>query len=146
MIEQNQESTNKGIFINGKQQMIDMLRIMSPSEKQKLLRNIAMRNSSMAKELMESSMSFEALTELSDDNLRIIFSQVPAAIAGLAIKFTSQNFQRKILSLMNRHEAETAYSILVQNLSHKKAECNKAQRKVLEVAVSLSRQNLIKMV
>ena len=50
---------SKGIFINGKQQMIELLQFISGPEKERLLENITKINPVMAKELMVNSLSFD---------------------------------------------------------------------------------------
>ena len=49
----NQESSQKGYYINGKKQAIELLQHLDGNERQKLLKNISLRNASMAKELSE---------------------------------------------------------------------------------------------
>lgn len=137
-------SSDKSIFINGKKQIIDMLRFMDESERRKLLNNIRMRNASAAKELSEQSFSFKDLSRLTDDALATVFRNISAPIVGLALNLTSREFQRRVLSLMERNQAEKAYHILIQDLSSKRQECTRAQQKVIEAAIELSRRNIIR--
>jgi flagellar motor switch protein FliG len=139
------ESTNEqqNIFINGRQQIIDMLQFMNEDEKQKLLSNIKQRNSLMAKELSEQSFSFKSLFQLSNESLGKIFSRVNHAIIGLALYPMQIELQRKALSILNRDQAEKAYSVMSQDLSSKKAESKRAQEKIIQIAIQLSRQNYI---
>lgn len=139
------ESTNEqqNIFINGRQQIIDMLQFMNEKEKQKLLSNIKQRNSLMAKELSEQSFSFKSLFQLSDESLGKIFKRVNHAIIGLALYPIQIELQRKALSILDREQAEKAYSVMSQDLSNKKAESKRAQEKIIQIAIQLSRQNYI---
>ena len=139
------DTTNGGIFINGKKQIIDMLQFMSEEERKKLLTNIKTRNAPMARELSEQSLSFRDLFQLDDSVVRRILQHINPTITGLALFLSSTKVQRKTLSLMERVDAEEAFRVMNQNLSHKKAECKKAQDKILATAIQLSRRNLIQL-
>ncbi len=57
----NAESTQQGLFINGKAQVIEMLKFMQPEEREVLLRNIKARNPQLAMELTENCLTFSDL-------------------------------------------------------------------------------------
>ena len=137
------ESSDQGIFINGKQQIIEMLQFMNEGEKQKLLQNIKARNAPMARELSEQSFSFKSLFNLSDDSIYRIFSRVNPAIVALAIYPLNISLQRKALGILDRSAAEQTFSIMQQNLSSKKQESKRAQNKIVQNAIQLSRQSYI---
>lgn len=134
---------SKGIFINGKQQIIEMLQSMSDKEKEKLLNNIGTKNAVMARELREKSFSFTNLAGLSDGMIKTIFRKINPAIIGLALYPAPVKFQRKILSVIDRNVAEAAFEILNQDLSTKSLECRRAQEKVVQMAVQISRAQMI---
>ena len=139
---ENTES-EKGIFINGKNQIIEMLQFMDESERHKLLNNIKRKNSVMARELLEKSFSFNDLHQLSHDNLRKILSHCNPAIIGLALNISSTKFQRKALQSLDRHIAEEAFNVMNSNLINKTQECRRAQDKIVQVALQLSRRKQI---
>lgn len=138
------DSTEQGIFINGKQQVIEMLQFMNESEKQKLLKNIKLRNSVMANELSEQSLSFKSLLRLSTENLQKIFSRTNPTIIALAIYPLEISLQRKALNALERPVAEKAFQLMSQDLSSAKQESRRAQEKILQFAIQLSRQDYIK--
>lgn len=135
----------QGIFINGKEQIIELLQFLPDDEKRKLLGNIKARNASMAKELSEKSLSFSNILNLDEDSIRKVFSLCSPAITGLALSLVNRNFQRKVLSVIPRESAENAFHIMNRDLSDKRRECTKAQDKIIEIAISLSRKNLIRL-
>jgi flagellar motor switch protein FliG len=137
------EKTEQGIFINGRQQIIEMLQFMNEDEKQKLLGNIKQRNAVMARELTEQSFSFKSLFSLSQDSLKKIFSRTNPAIIALALYPLEKKFQQKALSALDRPTAEQAFTIMNQNLSDKKQESRRAQEKIIQFAIQLSRQQYI---
>ncbi|MCT4642632.1 MAG: hypothetical protein N4A33_10095 [Bacteriovoracaceae bacterium] len=133
----------KGIFINGKQQVIEMLQYMGEKEKKKLLNNIKLRNPSIAKELSEKSFSFKSLFSMNNESLRSIFNNSNPTLVGLALYNESRENQKIALSVMDRHLAEKAFYIMNQNLTSKANECSRAQKKILQYAISLSKTNKI---
>ena len=136
------ESQN-GIFLNGKQQVIELLQAMNGAEKEKLLNNIGLKNAVMAQELREKSFSFASLTHLPDSLLRDIFDRINPIIIGLALYHAPVSFQRKVLSLIERPTAEKSFEILNQDLSSKRLECKRAEEKIISVAIQMSRRHRI---
>ena len=137
------EQNSNNIFINGKQQIIEMLRYMPMPERNKLISNIRMRNATMARELSEQSLSYKDLESLSDDKLSVVLKTVNPAVIGLALYLSPSKFQRKCLSVLDRSVAEKAYQIMTYDLSSKKTECERAQQKMLNAAIELVRKNII---
>lgn len=139
-----ENSSSKGVFINGKQQMIELLQFMNGEEKARLLENLYRRNPSMAKELMINSLSFESLYDFSDEQIKIVANYIKPAIWGLALKTTNINFQRKILSLMPRHKAEEAYQIFTKNIQNEERDSIRAKSKILQIVISLNSEGVLK--
>ena len=137
------KQNEQGIFINGKQQIIEMLQFMNEEEKNKLLKNIRIKNAAMAKELSEQSFSFKDLFRLPSTSLKKIFDKSNPAIIGLALYPLPQNLQRKALMCIERNLAESAFQVMNQDLSAKKIECKRAQDKIVQTAINLSRMNSI---
>ncbi len=139
------DTTEKGIFINGKQQIIEMLQFMENDDKQKLLENIKQRNAPMAKELSEKSLSFKDLFRLSSGHIRTIFEKSNPAIIGLALYPLTVSLQKKALQSLSREVAEQAFNVMRQDLTHKKIECQRAQEKIVRLAIQLSRHNSVQL-
>ena len=137
------ETTDKGIFINGKKQIIEMLQYMNEGERKKLLQNICARNAVMGKELSEQSFSFNDLVHTSESSLNKIFQDFNPAIIGLALYNTSSELQRKVLSAIPRDTAEAAFEVMGQNLNLKQSECKRAQEKIINNVIQLSRRQQI---
>ena len=137
------DNSEQGIYINGRQQIIEMLQYMNEADRKKLLKNIGLRNSVMARELSEQSLSFNDLVQLNHQTLKKIFSLCNPAITGLALYNCTEELQRKVLSVIDREQAEAAYNIMSKNLSSKKTECKRAQEKVLQIVIQLSRKEQI---
>jgi flagellar motor switch protein FliG len=143
MSSQNQNSEQTGIYINGRQQVVDLLKHMDASEKSTLLRNLKGRNPVLAKELSEQCFSYDNIWNLNDDTLSKILSGTKSVILGLALSQTSIKNQKRALALIPREQALKAYEIMTKDLSENRRECYRAQDKILEFAIELSRKKII---
>jgi flagellar motor switch protein FliG len=137
------KNAENGVFINGKKQVIELLQRMDSSDKAKLLKNLRTRNPALAKELTESCISFESIWDLDDECLKTVVSQVQPAILGLALSLAHVKNQRRALSLISRELALKAFDIMQKDLTGNRAECMRAQQKILELAISLHRNRII---
>lgn len=137
------KTNENGIFINGKGQVIELLQQMNAADKARLLKNLRLRNPTLAKELTESCISFESIWDLDEAGLKTIVSQVQPAILGLALSLVHAKNQRRALSLIPRESAVRAFEIMQKDLSSNRHECQRAQQKILELALNLHRNRII---
>jgi flagellar motor switch protein FliG len=138
-----QKTTENGIFINGKKQVIELLQRMDAGDKARLLKNLKTRNPTLARELTESCISFESIWDLDDECLKTVVSQVQPTILGLALSLVHVKNQRRALSLISREQALRAFDIMQKDLTANRNECIRAQQKVLELAMNLNRSRII---
>ena len=130
------------VFINGRQQIIDMLKIMSATDKTNLLANLRKRNPILAGELLEESINFSCLESLSHPEIQLIFSFTEASTWGMALQGLNPSFQRMILGLAHRRFAEEAFRIMT-TLNARAQDVRKAQDKILAVIIELHRAKKI---
>lgn len=140
---QSEFTEKNGIYINGKGQIIELLQHMEQNEKARLLRNLKNRNPVLAKELSEQCFSYNNLWALDDENLGKIFSGVKPVVLGLALSLSNLKNQKRALSLIPREMALKAYEIMMKDLSQNQRECARAQDKIMEVALDLSRRKIV---
>jgi flagellar motor switch protein FliG len=138
-----QNSSENGIFINGKKQVIELLQKMDAGDKSRLLKNLRARNPVLAKELTESCISFESIWDLDEEGLKTVVSQVQPTILGLALSLVHVKNQRRALSLISREQAVRAFDIMQKDLTSNRNECMRAQNKILELAIHLHRNRII---
>lgn len=138
-----QNNAENGIFINGKKQVIELLQRMDAADKARLLKNLRTRNPVLAKELTESCISFESIWDLDDQCLKTVVSQIQPAILGLALSLVHVKNQRRALSLISREMALKAFDIMQKDLTGNRNECQRAQHKILELAINLHRNRII---
>lgn len=137
------KTNENSIFINGKGQVIELLQQMNAADKAKLLKNLRVRNPTLAKELTESCISFESIWDLDEAGLKTVVSQVQPAILGLALSLVHVKNQRRALGLIPRESAVRAFEIMQKDLSGNRNECIRAQQKILDLALSLHRNRII---
>lgn len=137
------KTNENGIFINGKGQVIELLQTMNAADKARLLKNLRVRNPTLAKELTESCISFESIWDLDEAGLKTLVSQVQPAILGLALSLVHVKNQRRALGLIARESAVRAFEIMQKDLSGNRNECIRAQQKIVDLALSLHRNRII---
>jgi len=135
-------AANNLVFLNGRQQIIEMLKIMAAAERAALLDNIKKRNPILANELLEESINFSCLENLSRPEIELIFSFTDAFTWGVALQGLAASLQRKILGLAARPYAEQAFKIMTGPRGQS-ADVAKAQNKILAVIIELHRAKRI---
>jgi flagellar motor switch protein FliG len=135
---------NNNIYINGKQQVIELLRHMDNQDKTKLLKNLRGRNPTLARELGEQCLSYENIWGLSDEDLSRVLSGIKPVILGLALNQSTLKNQKRALSLVSREQAIKAYEIMTKDLTENRRECMRAQDKILDYALELQRNQAIR--
>jgi flagellar motor switch protein FliG len=133
----------KGVYLNGRKQVIDLLRALDPEMKNTLLKNMSMRNSQLTRDLENNSLSFSSLTDLNRKDLSRLFEMIDPTLIGLALYYTSRTFQKQVLGSISKTRATKAFGILQQDLHNKTDQINRAQEKVLQVAIELRKRRLI---
>jgi flagellar motor switch protein FliG len=131
-----------GVFLNGRKQIIEMLKFMQPEERDTLLKNIQLRNPQMARELIAESISFNDLNRLKNSDLLIIFKYIQPAILGMALKTVDQGFQKRVLSLAPRPYAEQAFKVLTTPMNRQR-DTERAQEKIVAVLSTLKKKDQI---
>jgi flagellar motor switch protein FliG len=141
MSQENTNKENKGVYINGKAQIIELLKVMEGTEKEKLLRLISARNPAMARELQEKSFSFNNLMNLTDLQIKSTLNQLNAQIVGIAMKGCHPKLQKRILSLAPRAYAEEAYETLLGPVRNEARDIERAQERILNVVLQVLRRS-----
>ncbi len=138
-----QQQANSGVFINGKAQIIEMLKHMPDGERQKLLQNIRIRNPQLANELVAQSLSFDHIVKLNGHEITLLIQYIAAPVLGVALKDSSREVQKQILSSVPRAYAEETYKMMITPLSNEKRDISRAQNKIISVLVALSKRKQI---
>lgn len=137
------QSLESSVFINGKAQIIEMLALMTVSEREKLLKNVARKNPTVAQELLRESLTFDAVEFLGDQEWQILLSYIDPRILGMALKLCQVEFQKRVLRLASREYAQEAFNVLKTPYVEGKKDAKRAQKKIMEIISSLSRKGVI---
>lgn len=122
------------VFINGRNQAISMLRLLTREERSRILSQIKIKNPSLAVELNNQCVNFNDIEHLTDTALKSLMEKIPSQVVGLAIKGARVDFQKRILKIANRKYAEEAYSVLRTNLEGEQRRLiERAQNKILSL-------------
>jgi len=111
------ETKQKEIFINGKAQVIEMLKLMTREERDRILKIVKIKNPTLANELQETCVNFKDIESIDLDYFHYIFDEVRPEIFGLSLRGSTPSFQRKVLSIAPRHYAEKSYSMMTSHLN-----------------------------
>jgi flagellar motor switch protein FliG len=133
----NTNPNEKGVFINGRVKAFEILKRLEEKEKTGLLKKIGIKNAKLAEELADNSYNFSQIYRLSDNNLKLIISNIPAGIFGVALRNLDREFQKRVLTLAHRSFAEKAYETLSMDLSDEQINIQRAQSKISEVMLAL---------
>ena len=133
----NTNPNEKGVFINGRVKAFEILKRLEEKEKTGLLKKIGIKNARLAEELADNSYNFSQIYRLSDNNLKMIISNIPAGIFGVALRNLDREFQKRVLTLAHRSFAEKAYETLSMDLSDEQINIQRAQSKISEVMLAL---------
>jgi flagellar motor switch protein FliG len=126
-------SKQNGVFINGKEQIVEMLRAMPGQDRQRLLNNMRLKNPTLTTELEKLSLSIDHLESFSEHQLLVITRQVNPAIMGLALKGMKTETQRFVLSKVSREYAEKAYDVMISPITDEVTKVKRAKSKIKEV-------------
>jgi flagellar motor switch protein FliG len=128
----------QGSFLNGKGQVIELLKFLTHEEKERILNRLRILNPQLASELNKSSVKFDDLFKKDPSLLKKIFSSFPPAITGMALKNCPSSFQRHILEILDRDYSRAAFQILQGSIQNEQEISKKAKDKILSYFQQLS--------
>jgi flagellar motor switch protein FliG len=134
---------NTGVFINGKAQIAEMLPLLTPEERSRLLNNIRMRNKELADELQAESITIFSMMDLEDNDLKTIMKYINAPVFGIALKPFSYMEKKRILSIADRSYAEETFRAMTATLTDEEKAIKSAGERLKRVLVSLARKRMI---
>jgi flagellar motor switch protein FliG len=139
------DNVEGNVFINGRAQILEMFQYLNSEERERLLKQIKIKNPQLAAEIVESSIQFKDIIQLSDDDISLILSHVKAPILGVALKSLKVNEQRRVLSLCSRDFAEDAFKVMSTRLVNEARDIERACAKIKAIMAALSKRNKIRL-
>ena len=132
----NENKANTGIYINGKEQALEILKLLSPGERSRILSSINVKNPSLANELKQNSINERDIEEYPISCFANIFQKINPEVLGLALQGTSTNFQKEVLRAAPRAYAEKAFQTLTLTLPASKTETITRAKKIIIAELS----------
>ena len=132
----NENKANTGIYINGKEQALEILKLLSPAERSRILNSINIKNPTLANELKQNSINERDIEEYPVSCFANIFRNINPEVLGLALQGTSTDFQKNILRAAPRQYAEKAFQTLTLTLPTSKTETITRAKKIIIAELS----------
>lgn len=130
------------VIINGRAQVIDLLKKLPDENKQKILNVVKQKNPKLAKELLMYTITFENFLALSPSDLTVVLPYISNRILALALKSQTEDTLRKILQNLSRPRALEIFTSLKDDTSPLQ-DTLKAREKVAQILGSLYQSELI---
>lgn len=128
-------------YLDGRKQVIDLLRYLPQDEKNKLLKNLKIKNPEVANSLIEEGISYGQVEGLSDERIQILMKYITPQLFGMALKNSSRKLIQRVLTLAERDYAEISYDILISFVDDAPKKSKMAQDKIINTAIRLFGKN-----
>ncbi len=139
------ENLEGNVFINGRAQILEMFQYLNPDERERLLKQIRIKNPQLAAEIVETSIQFKSILDLTDHEITRVLGYIKAPILGVALKSLKVAEQRRVLSLCSREFAEEAFKVMSTRLANEGRDVERACAKIKAIMAALSKKQLIQL-
>lgn len=136
-----ENNKQNGVFINGKEQVVELLKHLNEDERTRILKHIRIKNPTLGAELTSRSITINYLTEMNQRALNYISNFVQPEIMGLALKVCSVKEQRDILMKLEKSYAEKAYETMISAIRNQQQVAKKAEAKIKNIIIDYLRNN-----
>jgi len=142
-----EENKNGEIIINGKAQVVDILKRLPEEQKNKILGDLKKKNPTLSKELKIQTLSFHAIIGLESRDLRVLLEYLSSPLIAISIARAEKAVQIKFLKSLDSKKAMEVYRIITSETSNYGInDIEKAQNKILDSALILSQRQIIQLV
>ncbi len=128
---------------DGFQSVIEMMRVMNQSDREKLLSNIMKDNPEFAALLKQQLHSFDDLVHLSPRELQTVLKEIKEEKLALALRGQKEEIVNSILAQVPARIGESIRDLLTSGPAQKKSDVEQAQAEIVEFAKSLDREGKI---
>lgn len=130
------------IIINGRAQVIEILKRLPEDHKNKILRSLKIKNSSLAQELSWQTLSFKSITDLKENALQTLLEYISSPVIAIALTDQSIDVQKKFLSTVSRERAKEIFQQL-KTQGQSSLNAKKAQMKIIDIATTLMQKKTL---
>lgn len=140
---ENKASQNeKGVFINGRGQVVDLLRTLQETEREKILKILKIKNPAMARDLTIQCLTFNYFIHLDQEKMNIACQYISGNVLGYALSDQNIQVQKMILNIIERKKAVEAFQI-ISEYRGTQTETQKSQRKIIQIVAELIDKKVI---
>jgi flagellar motor switch protein FliG len=127
------KSTPKG----GIPAVLEMLQLLDPATRDKILANVARQDPALATKLQNQMFSFEDLTVLSPRHMQELLRVVPENTLLVALRNASEPLIAHVLANMSKRAGEILKDGLAEQAPQKLSDIQTAQAEIIEIAKEL---------
>jgi len=132
------------IVINGRAQVVDILKRLSEDHKNKILKSLIKKSPNLANELAWQTLTFESIVHFESAQISILIEYVSTQILAMALSDQPSELQRKLLGTMNRERAKETF-MYIKSRPNKPHDCKKAREKIVDIATTLMQKKIIEL-
>lgn len=136
------KQANGDIVVNGRAQVIDILKNLDESHRVNLLKNLAKKNAPLARELSLQTVSFQSFLQLSPKDLALTMEYVSDLVLSYALHRADDSSLKKVLSSLPSGRALSLFGQLKKQ-QVMISEQQRAQQKIVEIMTTLAQQKII---
>lgn len=130
------------IVINGRAQVVEILKKLPEDHKNKILRSLHDKNSTLAHELSWQTLSFTGICQIKDDFLKGLLEYVSSPVIAIALSDQTVETQKRFLTNLSRERAKEVFHQL-KSTTVSAVNAKKAQMKITEVATTLIQKKIL---
>jgi flagellar motor switch protein FliG len=124
------------IIINGRAQVVEILKRLPEDHKNKILKSLKGKNSSLAHELTWQTLTFDGLKELKEAQIKLLLDYVSSPVIAIALFDQDVEVQKRFLGNVSRERAREIFQQL-KSQTPSLINCKKAQNKITDIATTL---------
>lgn len=130
------------IVINGRAQVVEILKRLPEDHKNKILKSLKNRDSSLAHELSWQTLTFEGIAKAQDSQVKALLEYISSPVIAIALKDQDMGIQKKFLTNLSRDRAKEVFQLLKSNTTPI-SNVKKAQHKITDIAITLIQKKTI---
>ncbi len=127
----------------GIESVIEMFRVMEPSEAERLLANLAKQDPGLVEKIRANLFVFADLSFQADATLQLLLREIPLDVWIVALRKADEDLVKRVLANLPRSARESLEEERATQRPILVSEIEKARKKILDLAAELEKQGKI---
>ncbi len=127
----------------GIESVIEMFRVMEPSEAERLLANLAKQDPGLVEKIRANLFVFADLSFQADATLQLLLREIPLDVWIVALRKADDELVKRVLANLPRSARESLEEERATQRPILVSEIEKARKKILDLAADLEKQGKI---